>query len=337
MAPMHGTSHALSRAQCSSHAGAPLVLIERPIPVPGPGQVLLKVDACAICRTDLHVVDGDLAHPDRDIVPGHEIVGRVVSSGPDVAVPTGTRLGIPWLGWTCGECEWCLRGQENLCPDARFTGWQIDGGYADHVVADHRFCIPLPEELDAEHAAPLLCAGLIGWRALKAAGDGRTVGLYGFGAAAHLIAQVAIWQGRTVYAFTREGNSRSQSFAMEVGAVFAGSSATPSPVALDAAIVFAPVGALVPIALQSIKPGGTVVCAGIHMSQIPAFPYAHLWRERTLRSVANLTRADAQEFMALVPQMDLRISTEAIPLSGANEALSRLRRGDVDGALVLVP
>lgn len=326
-----------SRAQRSRCAGAPLELIERPIPTPGPGQVLLKVEACAICRTDLHVVDGDLPHPDHDVVPGHEIVGRVVTAGPDVAIPAGTRLGVPWLGWTCGECEWCLNGRENLCPNARFSGWQIEGGYADHVVADHRYCIPLPEGSNAEQLAPLLCAGLIGWRALKAAGDGRTLGLYGFGAAAHLMTQVAIWQGRSVYAFTRDDDVQSQDFARTVGAVYAGSSARPSPTALDAAIIFAPVGALVPIALQSVKPGGIVVCAGIHMSEIPAFPYAWLWGERTLRSVANLTRADAIEFMGLVPQMGLQATTEAIPLSDANNALSRLRRGDVNGALVLVP
>jgi alcohol dehydrogenase, propanol-preferring len=327
----------MSRAQLCARPGEPLRLVERPVPAPGPGEVLLKVAACAVCRTDLHVVDGDLAHPGRPLVPGHEIVGTVVAAGPGADTPPGTRLGVPWLGWTCGECEWCKSGRENLCPAARFTGWQIDGGYADHVLADHRYCLPLPDELDDVHAAPLLCAGLIGWRALKAAGAGRTVGLYGFGAAAHLIAQVAIWQGRRVLAFTRPGDEAARRFALDLGAAWAGDSDAAPPEPLDAAILFAPVGALVPQALRAVKPGGTVVCAGIHMSDIPAFPYAWLWGERVVRSVANLTRRDALEFLALAPRVGLRIEVETLPLAAANTALERLRGGTVSGALVLVP
>ena len=327
----------MSRAQLCEQSGKPLRLVDRPVPVPGPGQVLLEVAACAVCRTDLHVVDGDLAHPGRAFVPGHEIVGTVLANGPGADVPPGTRLGIPWLGYTCGRCEWCTSGRENLCPQARFTGWQIDGGYAEHVVADARYAFRLPDALDAAHAAPLLCAGLIGWRALKAAGNGRTLGLYGFGAAAHLIAQVALWQGRRVHAFTRPGDQAAQRFARALGAQFAGASDEPGPAPLDAAILFAPVGALIPAALRAVKPGGTVVCAGIHMSEVPAFPYALLWGERVVRSVANLTRRDALEFLALAPRVGLRIEIETRPLAEANEALLRLRRGEVAGAAVLVP
>jgi alcohol dehydrogenase, propanol-preferring len=327
----------MSRAQLCERPGEPLRLVERQVPEPGPGQVLLRVCACAVCRTDLHVVDGDLAHPGRAFVPGHEIVGTVVAAGPGAGYPAGTRLGVPWLGWTCGDCEWCRSGRENLCPGARFTGWQIDGGYADHVVADHRYCFPLPDDLDDVHAAPLLCAGLIGWRALKAAGPGRALGLYGFGAAAHLIAQVAAWQGRRVLAYTRPGDAAAGRFALGLGVAWAGGSDEAGPEPLDAAIIFAPVGALVPRALGAVKPGGTVVCAGIHMSEIPAFPYARLWGERVLRSVANLTRADALEFLALVPRVGLRIEIETLPLAAANSALGRLRSGAISGAAVLVP
>jgi alcohol dehydrogenase, propanol-preferring len=327
----------MSRAQLFERPGEPLRLVERPIPEPGPGQVLLEVAACGVCRTDLHVVDGELAAPGHALVPGHEIVGRVLAAGPGADVATGARLGVPWLGWTCGRCEWCLAGRENLCPRARFTGWQIDGGYAEHVLADHRYCFALPDGLDDLHVAPLLCAGLIGWRALKAAGRGRTLGLYGFGAAAHLIAQVAIWQGRRVFAFTREGDAAARDFALGLGACWAGDSVAPPPEPLDAAILFAPVGALVPRALNAVKPGGTVVCAGIHMSDIPSFPYAWLWGERVVRSVANLTRRDALEFLALAPHVGLKIAAEAVPLAAANTALERLRRGQVAGALVLVP
>ncbi|MBS0376695.1 MAG: zinc-dependent alcohol dehydrogenase family protein [Proteobacteria bacterium] len=327
----------MSRALLCEHAGAPLRGVERAIPAPGPGQVLLAVEACAVCRTDLHVVDGDLPFPGRPFVPGHEIVGRVVATGAGVAHAPGSRLGVPWLGWTCGRCEWCLDGRENLCPEARFTGWQIDGGYAEHVLADARYCFALPEALDAVHAAPLLCAGLIGWRALKAAGPARELGLYGFGAAAHLIAQVARVEGRRVHAFVRPGDEAARRFALGLGAASAQGSDEPPPVPLDAAILFAPVGALVPAALRAVKPGGTVVAAGIHMSEIPAFPYAALWGERVLRSVANLTRRDALEFLALVPRLGLAIEVETLPLAAANEALARLRAGAVTGAAVLVP
>jgi alcohol dehydrogenase, propanol-preferring len=328
---------AMSRALLCERPGEPLRLVERPVPEPGPGQVLLKVGACAVCRTDLHVVDGDLVHPGRAVVPGHEIVGTVLAAGPGADWAPGTRLGVPWLGWTCGACEWCRSGRENLCPAARFTGWQLDGGYADHVLADHRYCFALPAALDDVHAAPLLCAGLIGWRALKAAGGGVALGLYGFGAAAHLIAQVARWQGRRVLAFTRPGDVAARRFALGLGADWAGDSDAAPPEPLDAAIVFAPVGALVPQALRAVKPGGTVVCAGIHMSDIPSFPYAWLWGERRVRSVANLTRRDALEFIALAPRVGLRIEAEAVPLVAANAALERLRSGAVSGALVLVP
>ncbi|HUO96728.1 MAG TPA: zinc-dependent alcohol dehydrogenase family protein [Steroidobacteraceae bacterium] len=327
----------MSRAQLCERSGEPLRLVDRPVPEPGPGQVLLKVAACAVCRTDLHVVDGDLAHPGRAFVPGHEIVGTVIAAGPGTDVALGTRLGVPWLGCTCGRCEWCTSGRENLCPAARFTGWQIDGGFAEHAVADARYAFRLPAALDAPHAAPLLCAGLIGWRALKAAGNGATLGLYGFGAAAHLIAQVARWQGRRVHAFTRPGDEAAQRFARTLGVAWAGGSDEPGPAPLDAAILFAPVGALVPAALRAVKRGGTVVCAGIHMSEIPAFPYALLWGERVVRSVANLTRRDALEFLALAPRVGLRVEIETHPLASANEALARLRRGEVAGAAVLIP
>ena len=327
----------MSRAQLFERPGEPLRLVERPVPAPGPGQLLLAVAACGVCRTDLHVVDGDLAFPGHPLVPGHEIVGTVLAAGAGAGYAPGTRLGVPWLGWTCGDCEWCRSGRENLCPRARFTGWQIDGGYAEHVVADHRYCFALPDALDAAHAAPLLCAGLIGWRALKAAGPGRTLGLYGFGAAAHLIAQVAAWQGRRVLAFTRPGDAAAQRFALGLGAAWAGDSDAPAPEPLDAAILFAPVGALVPLALRAVKPGGTVVCAGIHMSDIPSFPYASLWGERVLRSVANLTRADALEFLALAPRAGLKVEITTQPLADANAALARLRSGAVTGAVVLVP
>ncbi|MBS0396268.1 MAG: zinc-dependent alcohol dehydrogenase family protein [Proteobacteria bacterium] len=327
----------MSRALCCDRPGAPLRAIERPVPAPGPGELLIAVEACAVCRTDLHVVDGDLPHPGRPVVPGHEIVGTVLAAGAGANHAPGSRVGVPWLGWTCGRCEWCTSGRENLCPAARFTGWQIDGGYAEHVVADDRYCFALPAGLDAVHAAPLLCAGLIGWRALKAAGAATALGLYGFGAAAHLVAQVARHQGRRVYAFVRPGDATAAAFARDLGCEWAGPSDAPAPVALDAAILFAPVGALVPAALRAVKPGGTVVCAGIHMSDIPSFPYAWLWGERVLRSVANLTRADAAEFLALAPTLGLRIEVETHPLAAAEATLARLRAGQVSGAAVLVP
>ncbi len=308
------------------------------VPEPGPGQVLVQVCACAVCRTDLHVVDGELPDPVLPIVPGHEIVGRVAAIGAGVdRFAEGARAGIPWLGWTCGVCEYCRSGSENLCPRARFTGYQIDGGYAGYALADARFCFPIPPEYDDVSAAPLLCAGLIGWRTLRMAGEGRRLGLYGFGAAAHIIVQVACHQGREIYAFTRAGDAEAQEFARTLGAVWVGGSDQMPPEKLDAALIFAPVGALVPAALRAVKPGGTVVCGGIHMSDIPAFPYDLLWQERTLRSVANLTRQDAEEFLALAPRVPVRTETHSFPLSHANEALSALRDGRFSGAAVLVP
>ncbi|MBL6458167.1 zinc-dependent alcohol dehydrogenase family protein [Belnapia sp. T6] len=308
-------------------------------PQPGPGQVLLQVHACAVCRTDLHVVDGDLPAAKDGVVPGHEIVGWVLAQGPGAErFPPGTRVGVPWLGWTCGACRFCRSGRENLCERARFTGYQIDGGYAELAVADERFCFALPEAYGDAEAAPLLCAGLIGYRALRLAGpDARRIGLYGFGAAAHIVAQVARWEGREVYAFTRPGDAAAEAFAQRLGAAWAGPSDAPAPEPLDAAIVFAPVGALVPAALRAVDRGGTVVCAGIHMGGIPAFPYAILWHERTLRSVANLTRRDGEEFLALAPRVPVRTAIEVLPLEAANTALARLRAGEVSGALVLAP
>jgi propanol-preferring alcohol dehydrogenase len=301
--------------------------------------VLLRVCACAVCRTDLHVVDGELTDPKPRVVPGHAIVGRVVEAGPGAdRFRLGDRVGVPWLGWTCGECRFCRAGRENLCEKARFTGCQIDGGYAELAVADARFCFALPDAYTDVQAAPLLCAGLIGHRALRMAGaDARRIGLYGFGAAAHIAAHVARHEGREVYAFTRRGVAEAQAFARGLGAVWAGPSDAPAPEPLDAAILFAPVGALVPAALRAVDRGGTVVCAGIHMSDIPAFPYAILWHERTVRSVANLTRRDGEAFLALAPQVPVRTAAEAMPLDRANEALDRLRAGRVEGALVLVP
>ena len=311
----------------------------RPDPRPGPGQVLLRVCACAVCRTDLHVVDGELPDPKPGVIPGHEIVGRVVEVGPGATrFASGTRVGVPWLGFACGVCRYCARGQENLCESARFTGYQLDGGYAELVVADERFCFALPNAYGDTEAAPLLCAGLIGYRALRMAGEGaRRIGLYGFGAAAHIIAQVARWEGREIYAFTRPGDAAAQEFARSLGAVWAGPSDAPGPEPLDAAILFAPVGALVPAALRAVDRGGIVVCAGIHMSDIPSFPYEILWHERVVRSVANLTRRDGEEFLALAPKVPVRTAVETLPLGRAEEALTRLRAGKVEGALVLVP
>ena len=327
------------RAMVVDQPGAPLRHAALPDPRPAPGQVLLRVCACAVCRTDLHVVDGELTDPKPRVVPGHEIVGRVVEAGPGAdRFRLGDRVGVPWLGWTCGECRFCRAGRENLCEKARFTGYQIDGGYAELAVADARFCFALPDAYTDVQAAPLLCAGLIGHRALRMAGaDARRIGLYGFGAAAHIAAQVARHEGREVYAFTRPGDAAAQAFARGLGAVWAGPSDEPAPEPLDAAILFAPVGALVPAALRAVDRGGTVVCAGIHMSDIPAFPYAILWHERTVRSVANLTRRDGEAFLALAPQVPVRTAAEAMPLDRANEALDRLRAGRVEGALVLVP
>jgi alcohol dehydrogenase, propanol-preferring len=313
--------------------GAPLREAELPAPAPGPGQVLVAVDACGVCRTDLHVVDGELPDPKLPLVPGHQIVGRVVERG--LRFTTGDRVGIPWLGWTCGECRYCLSGRENLCDRARFTGYQLDGGYAELAVADERFCFPVPEAYDDLQAAPLLCAGLIGYRSLRLAGDGERLGLYGFGASAHIVAQVARHEGRRVFAFTRAGDTEGQAFARALGAEWAGDSSASPPEELDAAIVFAPVGALVPAALAAIAKGGAVVCAGIHMSDIPSFPYELLWGERVVRSVANLTRRDGEEFLALAPRVPVRTEVEAFPLAETNEALARLRSGLLRGAAVL--
>ena len=307
-----------------------------PPPEPGPGQVLVAVKTCGVCRTDLHVLDGELPHPKLPLVLGHEIVGTVERVGAGVDRFTGgQRVGVPWLGWTCGECRYCRAGRENLCDGARFTGYLIDGGYAEYTVADARFCFPIPDGYDDLGAAPLLCAGLIGYRALVAAGDAERLGLYGFGAAAHIVAQVARHQGRRVFAFTRPGDDQAQQFARRLGAAWAGASDAQAPEPLDAAIIFAPVGALVPAALRAVAKGGTVVCAGIHMSDIPSLPYERLWEERVLRSVANLTRRDGAEFLALAPRVPVRTEVEAYPLERANEALEKLRAGTVRGAAVL--
>jgi propanol-preferring alcohol dehydrogenase len=307
-------------------------------PRPGPSQVLIRVSACGVCRTDLHVVDGELPNPAIPIVPGHEIVGHVEELGAGVQTLTvGQRVGVPWLGWCCGECGQCGAGRENLCPRARFTGYQLHGGYAEYTVADARFCFPLPDAYDDLHVAPLLCAGLIGYRAYRMAGSGGRLGIYGFGAAAHVIAQVAVHQEREVYAFTSPGDDEAMRFARALGATWAGSSTEAPPQPLDAAIIFAPVGRLVPEALSRIAPAGVVVCAGIHMSDIPSFPYRLLWEERVLRSVANLTRADAAEFLTLAGTMPLRTHVRPYPLADANRALDDLRAGRVSGAAVLVP
>ena len=318
--------------------GERLRLEEVPLSAPGPGQVLVRVTACAVCRTDLHVIDGELPDPKRPVVPGHEIVGRVVVRGEGVTrFALGDRVGIPWLGWTCGACDYCRTGRENLCPSARFTGYQIDGGYADHTVADARYVFPIPEGYSDQEAAPLLCAGLIGWRTLRMAGEARRLGLYGFGAAAHIIAQVARWQGRALYSFTRPGDAQAQDFARRITGGWAGGSDEMPPEPLDAALIFAPVGSLVPTALRAVAAGGTVVCGGIHMSDIPSFPYEWLWQERVIRSVANLTRRDAEEFLALAPKVPVRVETTAYPLDRANEALADLREGRLSGAAVLLP
>jgi len=316
----------------------PLVAMTLPVPVPGPQQILIKIHACAVCRTDLHVVDGELPGPKPALVPGHEIVGTVAAAGAAVGrFRTGDRVGVPWLGWTCGTCGYCRSGRENLCDRARFTGYQIDGGYAEYTVADQRFCFAMPAGYSDVEAAPLLCAGLIGYRALRMAGEARRLGIYGFGAAAHIIAQVARVEGREIYAFTRAGDRPAQDFARSLGAVWAGASDEAPPEPLDAAIIFAPAGTLVPAALRATAKGGTVVCAGIHMSDIPSFPYEWLWGERAIRSVANLTRRDGEEFLALAARLPIRTKTEPFDLADANQALERLRSGNLTGAAVLVP
>ncbi|MBK6863960.1 MAG: zinc-dependent alcohol dehydrogenase family protein [Ideonella sp.] len=327
------------KAMLLERAGAPLVATELPDPTPGPGQVLIRVLACGVCRTDLHVADGELARPKLPLVLGHEIVGEVAGLGAGATrFAIGERVGVPWLGWTCGTCAYCRSGRENLCGAARFTGYDIDGGYAELAVADERFCFALPDSTTAEAAAPWLCAGLIGYRALRLAGDGvQRLGIYGFGAAAHVVAQVALAQGREVHAFTRDGDEAAQDFARALGAVWAGPASARPPVELDAALIFAPVGALVPAALAATARGGCVVCGGIHMSTIPAFDYGLLWGERVLRSVANLTRADADEFLPLAARIPVRTRTVAYPLAQANEALADLRAGRFSGAAVLIP
>jgi propanol-preferring alcohol dehydrogenase len=317
--------------------GKDLSLREMDLPEPGAEQVLLRVHACAVCRTDLHVIDGELNDPKIPLIPGHEIVGTVATMGAAVTrFKVGDRLGVPWLGWTCGECSFCREGQENLCDRAKFTGYTLDGGYAEYAVADQRFCFPIPEEYSDIEAAPLLCAGLIGYRSLVKAGNGSRLGIYGFGAAAHIVAQVANYQKREIYAFTRPGDSEAQQFALSLGAVWAGSSDELPPVKLDAAIIFAPVGALITQALKAVRKGGTVVSGGIHMSDIPSFPYALLWEERSICSVANLTRRDGAEFMQLAPKVPVRTQVETFALAEANEALQRLRSGRIHGAAVLV-
>ena len=322
------------RAIVFEAAGERLKEVELPDPAPRAGQVLLAIRACGVCRTDLHIVDGELAHPKLPLVPGHQVVGDVVAGG--VRFEPGARVGVPWLGWTCGECRFCRAGAENLCDRARFTGYDINGGYAEHAVADERFCFPIPESYSDEQAAPLLCAGLIGYRSLRLAGDPERIGLYGFGASAHIICQVAVAQGRRVYAGTRAGDDETQEFARSLGAVWAGDALAGPPDELDAVIVFAPAGQLVPAALRHIRKGGSIVCAGIHMSDIPAFPYDALWGERVIRSVANLTRADGEEFLALAPTVPVHTEVEVFPLEQANEALDRLRGGLLRGAAVLV-
>lgn len=330
------------RAQLLTAPHRPLAMTELRPPRPATGEVLIAVKACAVCRTDLHIVDGELTDPKLPLVPGHEIVGTVVKKGSEVdRFNIGDRVGVPWLGWTCGVCEYCTSSRENLCERARFTGYQIDGGYAELTVADQRFCFPLPVPFDDVAAAPLLCAGLIGYRtlrlALEHAGQGERIGIYGFGAAAHIIAQVACFQGRQVFAFTKSGDTAGQEFARGLGAVWAGGSDEQPPEKLDAALIFAPVGGLIPVALEATKKGGAVVSGGIHMSDIPSFPYALLWEERVIRSVANLTRRDAEEFFALVPKAGIVTTTTPYPLAEANQALADLRDGRLEGAAVLVP
>lgn len=325
------------RAMQLDAPGTALHMVERPLPVPGRGEMRIAVSACGVCRTDLHVADGDI-HGVLPIIPGHEIVGRVDALGEGVAgFAAGDRVGVPWLGHSCGTCRYCTGGRENLCEDPLFTGFTRDGGFASHCVADARFCFPIPDDFDDAHAAPLLCAGLIGYRAYRLAGDAPVLGLYGFGAAAHILTQLALWQGRRVFAFTRQGDAASRRFALDLGCEWAGASSESPPEEMDAAILFAPVGALVPLALKGVRKGGRVVCAGIHMSDIPAFPYADLWEERSILSVANLTRQDGTEFLSLAAQVPIQTSVATMPLAQANVALDRLRAGEVEGALVLLP
>lgn len=326
------------RAMQLDGPGQPLRAVERDMPVPGANEILIKILACGVCRTDLHIVDGEIADARYPVVPGHEIVGRIVEMGDRVSGFTvGDRVGVPWLGSSCGHCPYCLASRENLCDDPEFTGCTRDGGYASHVVASAQYCFAIPERFSHVEAAPLLCAGLIGWRSLRLAGLAKTLGFYGFGAAAHILAQIAIWQGRDIYAFTKPGDLSGQKFARDLGCRWAGGSDEPAPVVLDAAIIFAPVGRLVPAALRSVRKGGRVICAGIHMSDIPAFPYADLWGERAIMSVANLTRADGTEFLAAADSSGIRPTVERFPLDEANAVLERHRSGQLTGAAVLVP
>jgi propanol-preferring alcohol dehydrogenase len=329
---------AAMRAMVLDRPGTPLIMRERAVPVPEAGDILIVVSACGVCRTDLHVVDGELTQPKLPLVPGHEIVGRVAALGEGVnGFAIGERVGVPWLGGTCGECPYCRSGRENLCDRPVFTGYTRDGGFATHTVADARFCFPLAEAGDDAELAPWLCAGLIGWRSYRMAGEAQALGIYGFGAAAHILAQVAKWQGRRIFAFTRKGDELAQAFARSLGAVWAGGSDEAPPELLDAAIIFAPVGSLVPAALKAVKKGGRVVCGGIHMSDIPSFPYALLWEERHVMSVANLTREDAREFLNIAPKAGIHSEITRYPLERANEALADLREGRLQGAAVLIP
>lgn len=326
------------RAMVLEAPGRPLAAKEVPVPEPAACQVLIRIRACGVCRTDLHIVDGELANPKLPLIPGHEIVGTVARTGANVrGFRVGDKVGVPWLGWTCGECRFCRRGQENLCDKALFTGYTVDGGYAQYTVADERYCFHVPDRYSGAEGAPLLCAGLIGYRSYRMIGENvEHLGIYGFGAAAHIIAQIAVHQGKHIYAFTRPGDVESQSFARRLGAVWAGDSGASAPVELDAAIIFAPVGALVPAALRAIRKGGVVVCGGIHMSDIPSMPYSLLWGERLIRSVANLTRRDGEELLAIAPEVPVVTEVTTFPLERANEALDALRRGRINGAAVLV-
>jgi len=328
------------RALLFEGVGRPLRVVQRPVPQPGPGQLLVRVQSCGVCRTDLHLLDGEVTIDSPPRVLGHQIIGTIVSAGEGVALEgphrEGARVGIPWLGWTDGECEYCLSGRENLCPRARFTGRDIDGGYADYTVADARYCFSIPELYESLQASPLMCAGVIGHRALRMCGEAQRLGLYGFGASAHILTQVARWQGREVYAFTREGDEAAQRFALELGAVWAGASTEAPPQKLHASILLAPVGALVPLALKATVPGGTVVCGGIHMSDIPSMPYELLWEERSVRSVANLTRLDAEELLAIAPQVPVHTRVSTYELEQAPQALEDLRAGRFTGAAVIV-
>jgi propanol-preferring alcohol dehydrogenase len=327
----------IMRAMILDTAGKPLRAADLANPQPSMGQVLIRVHTCAVCRTDLHIIDGELTQPKLSLIPGHEIVGTVAQLGDNASrFKVGDRVGVPWLGWTCGECAYCQHGQENLCDEAKFTGYTLDGGYAEYTVANQRFCFPIPDSYSDAEAAPLLCAGLIGYRSLVKAGNGKRLGIYGFGAAAHIVAQVAKYQQREIYAFTRPGDEAAKKFAVNLGAVWAGGSNKLPPVKLDAAIIFAPAGELVPQALKAIDKGGTVVCGGIHMSDIPSFPYSILWEERSICSVANLTRRDGEEFMGLAPKVPVRTEVQTFSLEEANEALIQLRSGKVQGAVVLI-